>query len=61
MYWFTSRCHYHDISNWFMVYWVCQIVMAKTLSGYDVLVYVKVSLPRHLKLVYGLLVYVKLS
>jgi len=33
--------------------------MTKTLSGYDPLVYVKVSLPRHLKLVYLVYYYLK--
>jgi len=28
---------------------VCQVVMTKTLTGYDVLVYVKMSQQRHLK------------
>jgi len=34
--------------------YLCQVVMTKTLTGYDVLVYLNVLLPRHLKVIFAL-------
>jgi len=54
-------CHVYDIFMTDCVFLVMSNCFDKDTAGYDPLVYVKVSLPKHLKLVYGILVYVKLS